>query len=128
MMLVYGSLMKTALSTMCLFTAAAGCWLGVMELVLRHPGFPQRFVIAALIVVQSVLTLVVISSSHRLWRTLIGAGACGFLTLGSVAIVNNVTGQHFESFAVIIGLALIVQALLTLWTTVRGVSVVPSAR
>ena len=127
MMLVYGSLMKAVLSTMCLFTAAAGCWLGVMELVLRHPGFPQRIVIAALIVVQSVLTLVVIRSSHRLWRTLMSAGACGCLTLGALAIVRSVTGPHFEGFAVIIGLALIVQALLTLWTTVRGVRQQPVA-
>ena len=121
--------MKAALAAVCVCTAAAGCWLGVMEMVLRHPGFPQRIVIAALIAVQSVLTLIVISgSSHRLWRTLIATGACGFLTLGSLAIMRNVTGPHFEGFAVVIGLALIVQALLTLWDVFRGASVVPATR
>src|SRR5262245_55434606 len=109
--------MKTALASICLFTVAAACWLGVMEVVLHHPGFAQRIVVAGLIASQSLLTLFVVGrSAGRAGRVAASAGALGILALGFMAVVRNVTGSHFEGFAVVIGAALVLQAVLTWWT------------
>jgi hypothetical protein len=116
-----GVTMTPALACLCVFSLAAGCWLALMESILRHPAFLQRIALAAVIVGQSALTLGVISgSSGRLSRLVISAGACMLLAMGALAVSKNVTGHHFEGFALIIGLALVVQAILTVSMVVRG--------
>ncbi len=107
--------MRTVLAVVCVFTAAAASWLAVMEGVLRHPGFPQRILVSAAIVAQGVLTLWFSSgASSRAGRTAALAGACGVLLLGASAVIGNITGAHFEGYAVVIGAALVVQGVLTL--------------
>jgi hypothetical protein len=121
-----GMRMKATLGVLCLFSVAAGCWLAVMEAVLRHPAFEQRMAIAGLMAGQSVLTLLVISgSANRVSRTVSGAGACGLFVLGGLAILKNINGRDFEGFAVVIGAALVAQALLTFWTTFLGSRTAP---
>jgi hypothetical protein len=121
-----GMRINATLGVLCLFNVAAGCWLGVMEAVLRHPAFEQRMVIAGLIAGQSVLTLLVISgSANRVSRTVAGAGAGGLFVLGSLAVLKNINGRDFEGFAVVIGLALVAQALLTFWATYLGRTITP---
>jgi hypothetical protein len=113
--------MTPMLVCLSLFSLAAGCWLALMESILRHPAFPQRIAIAALIVGQSALTLIAIAGSpRRVTRYIVGAGACALFAMGALAVLKNVRGPGFEGFALIIGLALIVQAILTLSVMLRG--------
>ena len=120
--------MKSMLAILCVFGAVAACWLAVMEGVLQHPAFSQRMLIAVSIGAQSVLTLIVVSgTSNRLWRIASGAGALWLLVMGSLAVVKNATGHDFEGFALVIGVALVAQALLTFWMTLRGASPAASA-
>ena len=84
--------MKATLATICAFTAVAGCWLRVMELLLGHSGFQQRMIGAALIAAQSILTLLVVAgSAGRVGRVGVSAGACGILALGVMVMLQNLT-------------------------------------
>src|SRR5436190_20180902 len=50
--------MRLALTAICGFTMLASCWLFVMFLVLRHPGFEWRASISLVFVAIGALTLV----------------------------------------------------------------------
>ncbi len=124
--LAHGRAGKTrALLIVCVATAAAACWLGIMETQLRQPAFIQRILIAVLIAAQSGVTLAVTNAPSRPGIVVAAMGACGLLALGASAVARNLTGPHFEGFAVVIGTALTVQAVLTwttLWHRVRAIS------
>ena|SRR5215831_1954125 len=109
--------MRTFLNAVCWFCVAACAWLGVMHLILHRPGFEGRFGLAILFVLQSLLTLGVINGLlQRLpWRILTLAGAVGIVWSGGVAVTNTLRGSHFEGFALIIGMSLLLQGLLTFW-------------
>lgn len=115
-----------ALVIVCVATAAAACWLGIMETQLRQPAFIQRILIAVLIAAQSGVTLAVLMGAPSRPGIVVAAiGACGLLALGASAVARNLTGPHFEGFAMVIGTALTVQAVLTwttLWHRVRAIS------
>ena len=49
-------------------------------------------------------------------RVVLTAGATGIVAAGGRAIAVNLTRPHFEGYAVMIGAALILQGLLTLWS------------
>ena len=96
-----------------------------METQLRQPAFIQRILIAVLIAAQSGVTLAVTNAPSRPGIVVAAMGACGLLALGASAVARNLTGPHFEGFAVVIGTALTVQAVLTwttLWHRVRAIS------
>jgi hypothetical protein len=110
-----GPPMKAALTWTSVFTAAAGVWLGVMENILKHAGYGGRTAIAACIAIQALATLLLLLIDGRLlFRGLVLAGAVGIAILGSAAIKRILDAPHFEGFVLVIGLALIVQCLLTL--------------
>lgn len=44
---------KPILRVVCVFTAVAGCWLAVMELILHHTGYPVRFAVDLFLVAQA---------------------------------------------------------------------------
>jgi hypothetical protein len=118
---IAGVIMKTCLALFCVFTVLAGVWLGVMEFVLRHEGFERRILTAVLIVLQSGVTLIVVSGwLGRAGRIAAGLGACFLLAAGVQAFVHDLTSIHFEGYLLIIGAALIVQALLTVWLTLSA--------
>ena len=108
--------MRTLLAGACCFTIAASGWLAAMALVLRRPGYQGIVALALVFVLQSLLTIGVISGQlgGRVGRVVLAAGATGIVAVGGRAIGVNVTGPHFEGYAVIIGAALILQGLLTL--------------
>jgi hypothetical protein len=110
-----GPPMKAALTSMSLFTVAAGVWLALMENILRHPGYAGRTAIAACIAIQGLATLLVLLLDGRsIFRAFILAGAVALAILGASAIKRILDAPHFEGFALLIGVALIVQCLLTL--------------
>jgi hypothetical protein len=110
--------MRTVLTGMCCFTIAASCWLAIMSILLHHPGYQNQTAVALLFVVQSLLTLGVLAGlpADAWTRVLVALGATGVVAAGGRAIALNLTRPHFEGYAVVIGTALVVQGLLTLWS------------
>jgi hypothetical protein len=100
------------------FTIAASGWLATMALVLRRPGYQALVGVVSLFVLQSLLTIGVIAGQLNGpgARVVLAAGAMGIAATGGRAIAVNLTGPHFEGYAVIVGAALVLQGLLTLWS------------
>src|SRR5215469_7353347 len=106
---------RRVLSIFSLFTFACGCWLAVMELVLRHSGYLVRMGVDAAIAGIAVATFLVsafrvgIRSERWAW-----AGGAALLGFGIYAFVQNARSAHFEGYAFLISLTLAFQGLLTL--------------
>jgi hypothetical protein len=114
--LYVGGKMRTVLLMFCGFTLLACCWLTTMESILRHPGYPSRMIIDALLAAGSLVTgIIVLLLASTGWRWLALAAALGAGWAGIAAIVHDARSAHFEGFVLVIGAALCVQAALTLW-------------
>ena len=126
--------MKSILAAVAVFTAVASCWLFVMYLVLKHPGYQAQASIAVLFVLQSVLTLILIATGDPApasagregpqavrtgLRLIVLAGAIAVALAGGSAVYSTLSGPHFEGFALLIGTGLVLQGLLTLATFAR---------
>jgi hypothetical protein len=109
---------RTLLATTCGFTIAASGWFGTMALVLGRPGYQALVGLALFFALQSILTIGFISRrlGGRGARIVLAAGAMGVVAAGARAIAGNLTRPHFEGYALIIGAALILQGLVTLWS------------
>lgn len=115
-----GPLLKRALELSSIFIIIAGTWLAVMENVLKHSGFGGRSVIAAAIALQGLATLIcVLLNGRGALRKLVTLGAAAILLLGCSAILNDLRASHFEGFVLVVGLALILDAVLTFATVPR---------
>ncbi|MGA1982777.1 MAG: hypothetical protein ABSG84_09885 [Acidobacteriaceae bacterium] len=107
--------LRSALLAVSSFTSVCACWLGVMEMTLRHPGYGTRVGVAALIALISLATILVRKTDLRtrgewwLW-----VGAVALIGIGGQAFVRNARAAHFEGFVLVISVALVVQGLLTL--------------
>ena len=104
--------MRTALTAISGFTILASAWLFTMYLVLRHPGFEWR---APLSLGFIAIGLVTIGFSRSRapgasLRTAAAAGALCLAAAGAWAIATNVD----DGFVNLIGIAFIVQGILTL--------------
>ena len=108
--------MRTLLSGLCLLTVAASAWLGLMFVVLQRPGFERGVVMSGLFVLQSLLALAVVNRwvSGRAWAFPALAGAAGLIWAGTRAVLANLSGSHFEGYALVIGFLLTLQGILTL--------------
>lgn len=116
-----GAHMKQALMLMSVFTAAAGIWLVVMENILKHSGYPVRSAIDVCIAIQGAATLLfLIFDGRAIFRWLVIAGAVAIGLVGARAIGRILQAQHFEGFVLIIGFALLVQAVLTLVVLIQA--------
>ena len=95
-----------------LFGFTAGSWLGVMEAVLRHPGYVGRIAIDACIVLISLATILaqVFDLGFRSERWLC-VGAVVLIGIGAQAFVHNVRASHFEGFVFVISIAIVLQGL-----------------
>jgi hypothetical protein len=120
---------RTLLAGACCFTIAASGWLAAMAVVLRRPDYQGIAGLALLFVLQSLLTIGVISTKlgGRVARVVLAAGATGIVAVGGRAIGANVTGPHFEGYAVVIGAVLILQGLVTLWSLITSGRLTPAA-
>ena len=109
-----------ALAALCFCTALAGCWLGIMDMLLRHPGYKSQVLIAATIVGQGLLTLGVLRFRRSAsLRAIALGGSLPLLWLAGNAFRATLRGAHFEGYVLLIALALIVQAIFTLFTLSR---------
>ena len=109
---------RTLLAGASCFTIAASGWLAAMALVLRRPGYQALVGLALLFVLQSLLTIGVVAGqlTGQSARVVLAIGATGIVAAGGRAIAVNLTRPNFEGYAVIIGVALVLQGLLTLWS------------
>jgi hypothetical protein len=116
-----GGPMKKTLLPLSMFTFACACWLGVMEMVLRHPGYGLRVGVAALIALISMATIVGrlahLEGRSEEWRW---AGAILLIGIGGEAFLRNARATHFEGFVLLISLALVLQGVLMLSRPVQG--------
>ncbi|HEX5284796.1 MAG TPA: hypothetical protein VFW30_11815 [Bryocella sp.] len=112
-MTAYGE--APGLTGLCCFTAACGCWLGTMDILLHHHNLLYHESIAGLIVGQALLTLVMLPLRRSaLLRWAAALGAVAILWLGGSALVSMLRGNHsWEGYILIIAALLVVQAALT---------------
>jgi hypothetical protein len=107
--------MKKTLLPLSLFTLGCACWLGVMEAVLRHPGYGLRVGVAGLIALISMATVLVrmadVGVRGERW---LGVGAVVLMGIGGQAFFRNARAAHFEGFVLVISVALVMQGLLML--------------
>lgn len=105
---------RSALAAVCVFSCMAGAWLGTMDLILQHPGYARRELIAGTIVTQALLTLAAVLLPHatRL-RPFALLGCVPILGLVEMAISGVVHGVAVEGYILLIALTLAVQAVLT---------------
>ena len=106
---------RTLLNVFCAFTVLASCWLAVMSVVLHRPGFERGVSLSLIFIIQSVLTLAITTGllSALSWRILAVAGAAGIVWGGGAGVTNTLNGPHFEGYALVIGVGLVLQGLLT---------------
>ena len=113
--------MKKLLLPVSLFTLAIACWLALMEILLRHPGYGTRVGVAACIALISLFTLLVrlchagIRVERCLW-----SGAVVLIAIGCQAFLRNVRAAHFEGYIFIIAMVIVFQGLLMLATLGRA--------
>lgn len=108
------------LAALCIFTALCGCWLGAMDLRLRHPGYVGQIGIAAGILLQALVTLGSLRFRRiSLLRKVSMFGSLVLFWLAGKALIATVHGAELEGYVLLIAVALLYQALLTLCTVPR---------
>jgi hypothetical protein len=107
--------MRTLTNLVCAFGGVASGWLTVMFVALHRPGFERGATMSALFVVQSVLAFAAVNGILRRagWRVLALVGAAGIIWAGGRAVAATLSSPHFEGYAFLIGIALVLQGLLT---------------
>jgi hypothetical protein len=113
---------RPLLNGLCWLTIAASVWLGVMFVALHRPGYEYGAGMAALFVVQSLLAMAVTGPwlTGVSWRMAALPGAAGLAWAGVSAVAQNLSGPHFEGYAVVIGVLLALQGLLTIGSVVTA--------
>lgn len=108
--------MKSILLCLCFFSLAAMAWLGIMEIILHHPGFLLRILVAFLLAVQSLATILSLVLRGRGGLKIPVALGGGLITVfGIAAVVSVLRAAHFEGYILVIGCAQILQGALTIY-------------
>jgi hypothetical protein len=106
------------LAAVCSFTLLGTIYLSLSLLMLQPPraSFTTWFVMAALFVAQSAVTLAVLAgrASSAVMRRAALAGGAAVAVVGALWIRATVTGPHFEGYAIVLGSAVVAQGALTL--------------
>ena len=113
--------MKSTFAATSGFTALAGGWLAMMELILKHNGYEGRIGMDLLMALQGIAALLASKASKRppLIRSvfLVSAIALGYIGMSALTVISR--RAHFEGFVVVIGIAIIVQAIVTTLVMLR---------
>jgi len=108
-------LRERILMGLCVFGAASGAWLCLVENILRHDRYQARTLMDGGIVALSLLTMAFLFG----WRQrglpwIMALGAVAALYLGASAITHTFRALHFEGYVIVIGTALAAQGAMTL--------------
>ncbi len=114
------TLPERLLTGLSLFALLYGAWFGLMELLLRHPGYLRREWIAGVILGQACVTLLflLLPGLPRL-RFLVALGCLPLLFLVSVVVRALLAGAELEGYVLLMGFSLAVQTVLTLVVLIR---------
>jgi peptidoglycan biosynthesis protein MviN/MurJ (putative lipid II flippase) len=106
---------RTVLISLACFTALASIWLAAMDLTLKHPGYLERVWMAAFFASQSIATIIAFAMPlPRALRALTAPGAMIIAYMGShVLLLVSRGNRDFEGYVLLIALALVLQATLT---------------
>jgi hypothetical protein len=105
-----------ALALLCCFTAACGCWLGTMDIVLKHHDLLHREEIAAGIVCEALLILIALplrKLSTVRWLAL--AGSLGIAKMGASALWGTLHSRDTEGYILLIAAALLAETVMAWW-------------
>jgi hypothetical protein len=110
-------MVKVALAAVCGFTLLATAYLTASVLILRPPraNYQQWALVASVIVAQGTLTLFALYSAYaKTLRYLLVGGGCVLAYMGGQALYDTMFGLHFEGYALLLGLGMVLEGLLTL--------------
>lgn len=112
-----GNAVGTLLIVNSLLTLACACWLALMELILRNPGYGTRTAVAFGITLICLATIVarLLHANVRLERWL-WPGAVILVWIGTQAFVDVVRAPRFEGFAFLISIVVVLQGALMFTT------------
>jgi hypothetical protein len=97
-----------------LITGASGLWLGLMDFLLKHPGYLSRELIAGAIVGEAMVTIAALLLPWTGFRWLAIAGCIPMYWLAVTATRAMLRGNHPEGYVLLIALILVVQSSLAL--------------
>ena len=114
------SLPERMLAGLSLFAVLYGCWFGVMEALLRHPGYLRRDGISLTILWQACVTLLflLLRGRPRLGY-LVAIGCLPLLFLVSLVARGLLAGAGLEGYVIVMALSLAVQAMLTIVVLIK---------
>lgn len=116
------------LASFCAFTGLCACWLGAMDIRLRHPNYLGQVGIAAGILLQALLTLGALHFRRSRFLRYVSMSGCLILfSLAGKALIATVRGAALEGYVLVIALALLYQASLT-WGTLPRIAEVGRRR
>jgi hypothetical protein len=107
--------MRKLLIALAAFTALASAWLATMDLILKHPGYVERTWMAAFFASQSIATIIAFATPlRRVLRALTLPGAAIIAYMGlHVLVLLSKGARDFEGYVLLIALALVLQAAIT---------------
>ena len=110
-------MLKNLLAVVCAATVVATGYLSLSLLVLNPPraNFTVWFELAAVLVAQSLATIVAINMPHppAALRYAVASGALLLLLIASWRVSGALTTSHFEGYNLLLGAILAVQGVLT---------------
>jgi hypothetical protein len=111
---------KKTLLPVSFFTFASTCWLTLMEVMLRHPGYLLRVGVSVSIAFISLATIsILIAKSGVRGERWLWAGAVPLIGIGGQAFLRNAQAAHFEGYVFLISAALLFQGALMLLASAR---------
>jgi hypothetical protein len=118
--------MKTLLTVICVLTLLAVGYLSLSLIVLRPPraNYQGWFTLAALIAVQTAVTLGALTIPHAWLRMVATAGGAALTVAGVWMVRQTLASSRFEGYALVLGAMLVMQGALTVlaflkWQPVR---------
>ncbi len=124
-------LTKRLLTAACCFTLLATLYLSLSVAILRPPrlNYAAWFAMATFFVAQSAMTLVAGMRPGDRWiRYVVFTGSVALACTGTWWVLHTLTGPHFEGYALVLGSAVTVQALLTFATHGFSGLIIPRRR
>ena len=113
--------MRTFLLLASVLSGVCGCWLMVMEAILRHPGYPSRIAFDAEIALVPLATAAaILLHAGRRAETWLRPWGSVPICVAVWAFVRNALSPHFEGFVIVVSLAMALQGILMLTSLGRA--------